>query len=437
MIQHFTRETKMTFSVLPPLYLPFYNQWGANKYYTYSPFSYNPFDLPAISTSGSPVVLACGSFFGFMDEDAGGTFSYDGCGTLTITCPAGQSLYYNEDCNPHAEWMEYNKAVLEKYSPTKSEDFWGYLEYCTWVEQKKEAKMKGSNVMQSCLNEEFVYNYMKRVTAMGLPHGKLTIDDGWDVRYDSGGQMRYGNWDIDRNKFPHMEQLVKDMTNEGFTPGLWFAPFTVTPNSTLALRYPRLLGELFPGGELEETRKLTFLKPDPVLEKYYEEIFSRYIYMGFRKFKLDMSYGNKNEMKELLKMMYGVIKRIDRTVEVEAHIGDIFVSRFCDTVRINDVAFDDFDKWRGVTLEHYKVCRYSSPDKILNLDHIGTNTPIPKEEQYLEHLKLIMSLSGGYPCVSLLPDMFSQSTVDTFVGAIREWDENRKNEMAKKLSLAF
>jgi hypothetical protein len=185
-----------------------------------------------------------------------------------------------------------------------------------------------------------------------------------------------------------MEQLVKDMTNAGFTPGLWFAPFTVTPNSTLALRYPRLLGELFPGGELEETRKLTFLKPDPVLEKYYEEIFARYIYMGFRKFKLDMSYGKKNEMKELLKMIYGVIKRIDRTVEVEAHIGDIFVSRFCDTVRINDVAFDEFDKWRGVTLEHYKICRYSSPDKILNLDHIGTNTPIPKEEQYLQHRTL-------------------------------------------------
>ncbi|MBQ4087382.1 MAG: hypothetical protein IJC78_03960, partial [Clostridia bacterium] len=62
--------------------------------------------------------------------------------------------------------------------------------------------------------------------------------------------------------------------------------------------------------------------------------------------------------------------------------------------------------------------------------HVGTNTPIPREEQYLAHLDLLMSLPGGYPCVSLLPDMFGQGAVDTFVRKIREWDENRKNAMA-------
>ena len=430
MIQRFQTETKVKFTVVPPLYLPFYNEWGKNAYSTYNAFSYDPFDLPALSTSGSPVVLTCGGFFGFLNDDVGGTFSYDGCGTLTITCPEGQALYYHENCNPYAEWMEYNKIVLEGAPSQKAGDFWGALEYCTWVEQKKEAVKKGSAVMQSCLNEAFVYDYMRRVDKMGLPHGKLTIDDGWDIRYDSAGHMRYGNWDIDRDKFPHMEQLVKDMLKEDFIPGLWFCPFTVTPNSTLALRYPRLLGEYFPGGELEQTRKLTFLKPDPVLEGYYKSIFEKYIDMGFRKFKLDMSYGNKQEMKELLRMIYGVIKGIDSSVEVEAHVPDIFVSRYCDTVRINDVAFDEEEKWRAVTVEHYKVCRYSSPDKILNLDHIGTNTPIPKEEQYLAHLDLLMSLPGGYPCVSLLPDLFGQGAVDTFVRKVREWDENRKNAMA-------
>ena len=149
--------------------------------------------------------------------------------------------------------------------------------------------------------------------------------------------------------------------------------------------------------------------------------------MGFKKLKLDISYGNKLKMKKLLQMMYEIIKKLDPTVEVEAHVPDIFVSRYCDTVRINDVVIDAEGKWRGVTMEHYKVCRYSSPDKILNLDHLGTNTPTPSEDEYIEHSKMILRLKGGYPCVSLLPDYYSKSATEMFVGEIKEWCENRKN----------
>ena len=126
-------------------------------------------------------------------------------------------------------------------------------------------------------------------------------------------------------------------------------------------------------------------------------------------------------------MMYEIIKKLDPTVEVEAHVPDIFVSRYCDTIRINDVVIDAEGKWRGVTMEHYKVCRYSSPDKILNLDHLGTNTPTPSEDEYIEHSKMILRLKGGYPCVSLLPDYYSKAATDTFVGEIKEWCENHKN----------
>ena len=433
MIQQFRDETKVTFSVLPPLYLPFYNscdETTSSTYVTYSAFSYDPFCLPAGSASGSPVVIAGGGFFGFMNEDAGGTFSYDGCGTLTVTCPKGQALYYEESCDPYAAWMAYNKVVLEGTTAKKNEDFWGALEYSTWVEQKKVATQNGFSTAQDCLCESFVYDYMRRIDRMGLPHGKLTINDGWDVRYDSAGFMRYGNWDIDRDKFPHMEQLVQDMKREGFTPGLWVAPFAVTPNSSLALHYPRLLGEVFPNDIDNPKRKLTFLKPDGALEKYYHELFSQYIALGFQKFKLDMAYGSKNEMKELLRILYGVIKRMDSSVEVEAHIPDLFVSRYCDTVRIPDVSFDNQELWRGIAVERYKTCRYSAPDKILNLGTVGTSTPIADEEQFLAHLKLLMSFSGGYPTISQLPDMFGIGAVEIFSGTIREWDENRKNAMA-------
>ncbi|MBR4959266.1 MAG: alpha-galactosidase [Clostridia bacterium] len=426
MIYTCDQEQILTFSVLPPLYLPFYNQWGANAYYTYSAFDYDPFTLRASSTSGSPVVLAGEKFFGFL-TDIGGRISYDGCGKLTFTCPAGQSLWVAEECNPYEQWRQYNDAVLKGQPEYCPESFWSGLEYCTWVDQKNVAVRNGSTNMQEFLCESYVYDYMIRVEKLGLSKGKLTIDDGWDLRYPTGEKV-WGNWEIDRNKFPHMEQLVRDMTSAGFVPGLWFAPFTFTPNCILAQHHPELIGENWnQRAENYDSQSLMFIKPSPILERYYDEVFGYYIDMGFRKFKLDMSYGNKREMKELLAMMYRIIKKHNPTVEVEAHIPDIFVSRYCDTVRINDVSFDDKDQWRAVTMEHYKVCRYSSHDRILNLDHIGTNTSDPEAAPYLAHARLLLGLEGGFPCVSLLPDRFDDpEVVEEYVVLVNGWCERQK-----------
>lgn len=279
--------------------------------------------------------------------------------------------------------------------------------------------------MWACLTEDYVYDYMRRVEKLGLPKGKLTIDDGWDIRYASDGQICYGNWQIDRSKFPHMEQLVKDMTNEGFIPGLWFAPFMLTPNSEYAKKNPHLLGETFEEDPNREPWNRRFIKPEPIVEKYYEELFTPFVEMGFRKFKLDMSYGHKQDMKQLLAMINRVVKKIEPSVELEGHVPDIFVSRYCDTVRINDVSFDS-PSWRSVSTEHYKVCRHSSPDKILNLDHLGTNTPTPKEEDFMAHSEMLLKLTGGYPCVSLLPDFFSAKAADQFRGMIWDWVNSNK-----------
>ncbi len=67
-----------------------------------------------------------------------------------------------------------------------------------------------------------------------------------------------------------------------------------------------------------------FIRPDSILEEYYTRIFTQYVEMGFRKFKLDIAYGVKSEMKQLLSMIYGIIKKLDSTIEVECHVPDIF-----------------------------------------------------------------------------------------------------------------
>ena len=414
-------EKILTFEVTPPLYTPFYNEWGANAYYTYAPFDRAPFELRCSSTSGSPVVIAGSSFFGLM-TDRGGRFIYDGKHTLTAVIPEGQELFFREDCDTRVAWGEYNALLLGGCAPRVNEDFWGGLEYCTWVDQKRVAKLAGADNPWTSLTEEYVYEYMARVKKLGLPKGKLTIDDGWSVRFAPDGKLTYGDWVIDRERFPNMERLVKDMIAEGFIPGLWFAPFTATPNSEIGKKYPDLLGDTFSqNAEAEAVRRLLFFKPDERLREYYRESFEPYIKIGFKKLKLDMSYGKKSDMIALLKMMYEVVKSIDPTVEVEAHIPDIFATRYCDTLRINDVSFDSEGKWRGVTHEHYKVCRGSSPDIILNLDHLGTNSPMPAYEDFIAHVDMLLDFDGGYPCVSLLPDCFGECESADFAKRINGW----------------
>ena len=90
---------------------------------------------------------------------------------------------------------------------------------------------------------------------------------------------------------------------------------------------------------------------------------------------------------------------------------------YYDTVRINDVSFELGD-WYAVTAEHYKVSLYSSHNKILNFDHVGTNTVSPTEEDYLNHAHIICSMRRGFPCMSLLPDAFGQHAIEVIRGEL-------------------
>ena len=127
-------------------------------------------------------------------------------------------------------------------------------------------------------------------------------------------------------------------------------------------------------------------------------------------------------MQILARIMHKVIKELNPAVEIEGHIGDIFTSRYYDTVRINDVSFELGD-WYAVTAEHYKVSLYSSHNKILNFDHVGTNTVSPTEEDYLNHAHIICSMRRGFPCMSLLPDVFGQHAIEVIRGELAAWEK--------------
>jgi alpha-galactosidase len=67
----------------------------------------------------------------------------------------------------------------------------------------------------------------------GLPYDVVQIDDGWETLV--------GDWQPNA-KFPSgMRALADRISDAGFTPGLWLAPFIALPQSALALSRPELL----------------------------------------------------------------------------------------------------------------------------------------------------------------------------------------------------
>ena len=59
------------------------------------------------------------------------------------------------------------------------------------------------------------------------------------VQLDDGYEAEFGDWLMVNEKFPKgLSWLVKQIKRAGFTPGLWMAPFAVSPDSTLFEQHP-------------------------------------------------------------------------------------------------------------------------------------------------------------------------------------------------------
>ncbi len=156
------------------------------------------------------------------------------------------------------------------------------------------------------------------------------------------------------------------------------------------------------------------------LERQFRDIFERLIDAGFAKFKVDMLYGNKREMKEILALAHRVAHDIRSDVELESHVPDIFVSPYCEVVRTNDVLISADNPWRELMWAHWTVCHYSSPKHWLNLDHIGGNDPAVSEENFVRHLEMFEL--PGHSVVSLLPDRYSLDAQNRLKHLLHSYD---------------
>jgi hypothetical protein len=430
---------KEVFKVQGPLYCPYFNLFttvpGAFglKSYNMEAFEHNPFTIGAGASSGSPVTAGWqGPLYGFLNyagiEES--TFSYDGKKTLTINIPEGQELYVAGDADLDAHWKQYNELVMKGIGYqriSEHPDFWSSVEYCTWVEQKY---LAGKGSAQEPLSHEMVEKYVDEINACGFPKGRVTLDHGWSVDPLLTG---YGDWKIDEKKFPQMERTCEMIREKGHVPGLWLGLPKAHPQSQVAKEHPEYLGGAI-GKQLQEAdggtvpaseQQPSFLDPSADLADFFGGIFSSFHETGFRKFKIDMSYGPKHRMVALHEKMYRAAKDVDTEIEMEFHLPDIFGAKWCDTVRTNDVWCVPFKPWYELTFERYVNCYRSAPGRLINRDHIGGNHIDVTKEDFLAHLETYRQ-GVGYPLVSLLPGRFGDDATQRMGEILAEYDGERK-----------
>ena len=405
-----TGGARYTFNVEGPLFCPYHNVWGRNVYTLNAPFVHNPFTIPASSTSGSPVLIdAAGRFFGFMNDRfiEGAEFIYDGQSLLTVAVPEGQQVWVDES-GTSGSWQMYNQEVLRALPPGSSiREFWCDVEYCTWVEQKALAKERGVSHFE-VLNNDFIASYIRQINELGLPKGKLTIDHGWQR-----GDETYGDWDVQVERFPHLERTIDLILANGFIPGLWMTPIWLHPASSAARNHPEWIGPEICSAtpDFPASGNWNYFQPRAEVQDHLEDIFARFHRMGIMKFKFDMLYANKEFIKGLHRMIYRAVKNVSEEIEVEIHQPDIFFTTCCDAVRTNDILCNSDYAWRELARLHMEICHKSASGRVINLDHIGGNDPSISAETFIEHLRLYDG-AVGHPVVSMLPSRLGTAAVE-------------------------
>ena len=412
---------KVILKVKAPLLVPYNSQntpeekgTGYN-FFRSEAFVHNPFTINCGGISGSPIIMdADGKFVGFMTSFGyeNSIFSFDGMETLTIHVPEGQELYIDESGKGDEAWKEYNSIMMKRlnFSPiVEPPKFWSDVEYCTWVEQKVQSKVRKGHF--KLLTHDFIEKYLDKVIEFGYPKGKMTLDHGWGIFPDGSIESGFGSWHPDPKTFPDFKKTMDMINEKGFTPGLWIAFPKIHHASTYAQRYPDMLGN-WSAGKASKPKAERWLNPQADIYEYASEVIYRYYKMGVMKFKIDMSYNTKADMLPIHKELYRAAKAIDKNIEMEFHVPDIFFTKHADVIRTNDIWINDKYDWESRVKMHYEVSLKSSPGIGINLDHLGGNdTAGITEERWLKHMSLYKGKTG-YPLLSLLPHHISQKCVD-------------------------
>jgi alpha-galactosidase len=115
---------------------------------------------------------------------------------------------------------------------------------------------------------------------------------------DDGYQTQIGDWLRCSDAFPSpLEQIAADIADAGFAPGLWLAPFLVSPVSQVAADHPEWIVRSPAGSPIVGLSNPAWSGEQHVLDTTHPEVLSHLetlahtlVGMGWRYLKLDFTY---------------------------------------------------------------------------------------------------------------------------------------------------
>ena len=75
--------------------------------------------------------------------------------------------------------------------------------------------------------QESFMMYAKKAAEFGAKY--VIIDDGWSIKYN--GKSSFGGWEINKEIFPDMKAMNKELREMGLIPGIWFELEVTTPDA--------------------------------------------------------------------------------------------------------------------------------------------------------------------------------------------------------------
>ncbi len=134
----------------------------------------------------------------------------------------------------------------------------------------------------------------RNVQALAQAHDALPVDV---VQIDDGYQAAVGDWLEQSPPFQgQLEILAREIREAGFRPGLWLAPFVVSPRSRLAKEHPDWLlrdeqGHPVNAGFLWNTFVRALDVTHPQVEEYIRRVIETVVHRwGYTYLKLDFLY---------------------------------------------------------------------------------------------------------------------------------------------------
>ena len=148
-------------------------------------------------------------------------------------------------------------------------------QFCTWGAQVDRNK---ANDRQ---DEAFLTEIFEELKASGMKAGMFSIDDKWEGSY--------GNLEHSADRFPHFEQFLNKLHEEGYLVGLWAALMRCEHPADMGLTTEQMLkrpdGQPFVvGGEGARTRYYILDFTQPEVAKVLEDVARKFV----RRYKVDL-----------------------------------------------------------------------------------------------------------------------------------------------------